>query len=92
MQKRRGRLDCTAYMLTFQVASDPDVLKDTIAVFFFVQTVSYNAMGCSSWGMDLVSHVSGKFTKGLMVFGTAECIRLFASAGILCLNILAGSG
>ena len=40
--------------------------------------------------MDLLSHVLGKFTKGLMVFGTTECIRILESPGILCLSILGG--
>ena len=53
------------------------IFKDATAGFIYVQTDNYNAIGCSSWGMDLVSHVSGKFAKGLMVFGTATaCIRL----------------
>ena len=66
--------------------------KDTVAGFIYVQTIKYNAMGCSLWGMDLVSHVLGKFTKGLMVFGTIQCIRLLGSPRTLCLNISAGSG
>ena len=49
-------------------------------------------MGWSSWGMDLVSLVLGKFAKGLMVFGAAEYIRLLESPGTHFLNILAGSG
>ena len=28
-----------------------------------------HAMGCSSGGIDLAMHLSGKFARGLMVFG-----------------------
>ena len=28
------------------------------------------AMGCSSWGMDLAMHVSGKFVRGLVLLGS----------------------
>ena len=39
------------------------LLKKTDVGFVYIQTVSYNAMGCSSWSMDLVLYVLGKFAK-----------------------------
>ena len=53
------------------------MLKDAIVGFVFVQTVSYNALLCSSWGMDLTSYILGKFSRGLGIFGTISHLGYF---------------
>ena len=45
-------------------------MKDAMAGFVYIQIVSYNAMGCSPWGIDLLSHILGEFARRLVAFGT----------------------
>ena len=65
------------------------VLKNTVVGLCSYPDCLLNAVGFSSWGMDLVSYISGEYARGLVVLGTTECIRLFCPLGTLCLNILA---
>ena len=44
------------------------------------------AVGCSSRGMDLDTHVLGNFIRGLVIFRASECIRL--PFGTICHNVL----
>ena len=41
------------------------------------------AVGCSIGGMDLVTHVSGEYTKRLVVSGASVRIKLFRPPGTL---------
>ena len=47
--------------------------------FVFIQTVSYNAVVCSSWRMDLTSYILDKFSRGLVIFGTTTHLDYFDS-------------
>ena len=47
---------------------------------------------CSSWVIDLAMHVSGEFSRGLVVTGTTVFIGLLWPPGTFCHNILACLG
>ena len=60
----------------WQLLAPVCILKDAIGGFLYSQTVCYNAVGCSSWAIDLATYVLSKFAWELIVNGTTVCIRL----------------